>query len=94
MDKMNILITGGAGFMGSNFARHMVKKYPGHNFINYDKLTYAGNLRNFEGISEKYHGRYEFVKGCINDSSKVTPLIENAEQSFISRLRAMSIDRS
>ena len=60
----NILITGAAGFIGANFAEHMVKKYDGiYNFIILDKLTYAGNMHNLDNIKEKI----TFVKGDICD---------------------------
>ena len=60
---MNILITGGAGFMGSNFIRFMVNKYPQHNFTNYDKLTYAGDLKNLKDIEVKTN--YKFVEADV-----------------------------
>src|SRR3989338_11500184 len=63
MAKMKIFITGGAGFMGSNFVRHMVNKYPDYEFINYDKLTYAADLRNLDDIKHKKN--YKFVKGDV-----------------------------
>ena len=55
---MNILVTGGAGFIGSNFIRHMLDKYKDYEITNYDKLTYAGNLHNLDGIdgqNNNYH---------------------------------------
>lgn len=61
---MNILVTGGAGFIGSNFIKHMLSKYD-YNIINLDLLTYAGNLKNLEGIAGDT--RYHFVKGDICD---------------------------
>ena len=48
----NILVTGGAGFIGSNFIRYMLNKYKKYKIINYDKLTYAGNIRNLEGVDK------------------------------------------
>ncbi len=47
---MKVLVTGGAGFIGSNFVRYMVKKYPEYNIVNLDSLTYAGNLENLKDI--------------------------------------------
>jgi dTDP-glucose 4,6-dehydratase len=47
---MNLLITGGAGFIGSNFVRHVVKRYPDYGIVNLDKLTYAGNLENLKEV--------------------------------------------
>jgi dTDP-glucose 4,6-dehydratase len=63
---MNIFVTGGAGFIGSNFIRHVLQADNGHSITNYDKLTYAGNLANLRSIAN--HSRYRFVKGDICDS--------------------------
>ncbi|HVN48582.1 MAG TPA: GDP-mannose 4,6-dehydratase, partial [Bacteroidota bacterium] len=62
---MNILVTGGAGFIGSNFVRYFLKKYPSYNIINIDKLTYAGNLENLADVQE--NPRYVFEKADICD---------------------------
>ena len=59
----NILITGGAGFIGSNFIPYFLEKYPKYNIINLDKLTYAGNLENLKEVEN--HPRYKFIKGDI-----------------------------
>ena len=59
---MNILITWGAGFIGSNFIRYFIKKYPNYYITNFDKLTYAGNLKNLEWIDKK---NYTFIKGDV-----------------------------
>jgi dTDP-glucose 4,6-dehydratase len=64
---MNIFVTGGAGFIGSNFIRHVLQTGSGHAIINYDKLTYAGNLANLRSIAN--HPRYGFVKGDICDAT-------------------------
>ena len=61
----NILVTGGAGFIGSNFVRYMTEVHPDYTIVNFDKLTYAGNLENLEDIEESH--RYHFVKGDICD---------------------------
>ncbi|MDW8467315.1 MAG: GDP-mannose 4,6-dehydratase [Chloroherpetonaceae bacterium] len=66
---LNILVTGGAGFIGSNFIRYMLAKRPTYNLINYDKLTYAGNLENLRNVENK--PRYKFVKGDICDADKL-----------------------
>ena len=58
--KRNIIITGGAGFIGSHVVRLFVNKYPDYRIINLDKLTYAGNLANLKGIEDKPN--YTFVK--------------------------------
>jgi len=65
----NILVTGGAGFIGSNFIRYMLNKYKKYKIINYDKLTYAGNIRNLEGV-DKYKN-YKFIKADICDYNKL-----------------------
>ncbi|MCA9873599.1 MAG: dTDP-glucose 4,6-dehydratase [Anaerolineales bacterium] len=69
----NILVTGGAGFIGSNFVIHMLEKYPQYNIIVYDKLTYAGNLDNLLEVSDD--PRYHFVKGDICDAVTVAETI-------------------
>ena len=61
----NIIITGGAGFIGSHIVRLFVNKYPEYHIINLDKLTYAGNLANLKDIEDKPN--YTFVKGDIFD---------------------------
>ncbi|HDR8366121.1 TPA: GDP-mannose 4,6-dehydratase, partial [Bacillus cereus] len=58
---MKLLITGGAGFIGSNFIRYMLKKYPQYQIVNVDLLTYAGNLFNLKEIS--LNQNYKFIKG-------------------------------
>ena len=62
---MKILVTGGAGFIGSNFIRHIISKYPEHSVINLDNLTYAGNLENLKDIEDQPN--YSFIKGDICD---------------------------
>jgi dTDP-glucose 4,6-dehydratase len=66
---MNLLVTGGAGFIGSNFIPYFLDKYPGYQLINLDKLTYAGNLQNLKGV--EYNPRYKFIHGDICDSELV-----------------------
>jgi dTDP-glucose 4,6-dehydratase len=62
---MKILITGGAGFMGSNFVRHMVERHADYEIINFDKLTYSADLRNLQDIEKKKN--YSFIKGDLCD---------------------------
>ena len=64
-----ILVTGGAGFIGSNFIHYMMEKYPAYKIINLDKLTYAGNLENLRDVES--NPAYKFVKGDICDQEAV-----------------------
>ncbi|AIC96092.1 dTDP-glucose 4,6-dehydratase [Shouchella lehensis] len=90
---MNILITGGAGFIGSNFVNYMVRKYSNYNFVNLDLLTYAGNLENLKSIEEATN--YHFIKGDICDNQLVTNLIQNHSIDIIINFAAEShVDRS
>jgi dTDP-glucose 4,6-dehydratase len=87
------LITGGAGFIGSNFIHYMLDKYKDISIINLDKLTYAGNLRNLEDISESE--RYTFIKGDITDSVLVNSIFERYEIDYVINFAAEShVDRS
>ena len=89
----SILITGGAGFIGSHVVRLFVNKYPEYRIINLDKLTYAGNLENLEDISDKPN--YVFEKGDITDNQFVSELFEKYKFSGIIHLAAEShVDRS
>lgn len=74
---MKILITGGAGFMGSNFVHYILKKYPDYEVVNLDKLTYSGNLDNLRDIEN--NPNYKFVKGDIIDSEIVDELMKNVD---------------
>ena len=71
------LVTGGAGFIGSNYIRYLLKKYHDIHIINLDKLTYAGNLDNLRDIEN--NPRYEFVKGDICDEEVVNRLVKRAD---------------
>ena len=89
----NILITGGAGFIGSHVVRLMVNKYPEYNIVNMDLLTYAGNLENLKDIEEKEN--YTFVKCDICDFEKVKEVFEDFQIDSIIHLAAEShVDRS
>lgn len=90
---MNILVTGGAGFIGSNFVRHMVETYPSYGIVNYDLLTYAGNLENLKDIES--HENYTFVKGDINNRELVDHLVKYHSIDVIVNFAAEShVDRS
>ena len=74
---MKILITGGAGFIGSNFILYMLKKYNSYSIVNLDKLTYAGNKSNLKSIEND--SRYKFVQGDICDKKLVDSLVKEVE---------------
>ncbi|HPT30217.1 MAG TPA: GDP-mannose 4,6-dehydratase, partial [Prolixibacteraceae bacterium] len=88
-----ILITGGAGFIGSHVVRLFVKKYPETAIFNLDKLTYAGNLANLTDI--EHHPNYHFIKGDIVDEAFVMELFEKHQFDGVIHLAAEShVDRS
>ncbi len=91
----NLLITGGAGFIGSNFARYMLQKYPDYRLIVYDKLTYAGNLDNLRDLEASFGNRYAFVKGDICDAGAVDAAMRQYEIDTIVNFAAEThVDRS
>ena len=90
----NILVTGGCGFIGSNFIKHMVKKYSDYEITNYDKLTYAGSRKNLSDV-EGYYNNYHFVKGDICDYKKLKKTINSLDINVIINFAAEShVDRS
>ena len=93
MAKRNILITGGAGFIGSHVVRHFVKKYPDYHIVNLDKLTYAGNLENLKDVEAEPN--YTFVKADICDYERMVDLFREYEIDGVIHLAAEShVDRS
>ena len=90
---MNILVTGGAGFIGSNFIHYMLEKHPDDNLVNLDLLTYAGNIHNLDDIKDNPH--YHFVKGNIVNRELVTHLVHEFNIDHIVNFAAEShVDRS
>jgi dTDP-glucose 4,6-dehydratase len=89
----NIIVTGGAGFIGANFVLHMLKKYSDYHIIVYDKLTYAGNLDNL--LDVKDDPRYAFVQGDICDAATVEATIQQFDVDTIVNFAAEThVDRS
>jgi dTDP-glucose 4,6-dehydratase len=74
---MRLFITGGAGFIGSNFIRHILKNHPDYKVINFDKLTYAGNLDNLRDVAD--NSKYSFMRGDICDRAAVDDSIKGAD---------------
>lgn len=90
---MKLLVTGGAGFIGSNFIHYLLEKYPGYYIINYDKLTYAGNLENLVAIQESIN--YKFVQGDILNKELLEYVVTTFEVDVIVNFAAEShVDRS
>ncbi len=93
MKIRTILVTGGAGFIGSHLVRLLVKKYPDYSIINLDKLTYAGNLANVEDIAD--HDNYSFVKADITDLDAIRKVFAVYPIDTVVHLAAEShVDRS
>lgn len=91
--KKNVLITGGAGFIGSHVVKLFINKYPEYTIYNLDKLTYAGNLKNLTEIENS--SNYNFVKGDIQDKAFLTKLFAEKQITDVIHLAAEShVDRS
>lgn len=88
-----ILVTGGAGFIGSNFVKYMLKKHPDYKIVNVDALTYAGNLENLKDISDNEN--YTFIKADIRDRNKMDEIFSTYEIDTVVNFAAEShVDRS
>ena len=89
---MKILVTGGCGFIGSNFIRYFLKSYPNHSLINVDKLTYAGNLENLSDLSHSPH--YHFMRGDIAEAPLMEGLISKDVDAIVNFAAESHVDRS
>ncbi|MGC9332890.1 MAG: dTDP-glucose 4,6-dehydratase, partial [Anaerolineae bacterium] len=90
-----LLVTGGAGFIGSNFVRYMLKKNPDYQVIVFDKLTYAGNLDNLKDVEAQYGARYAFVQGDIADAAAVdTAMQTHGVDTIVNFAAETHVDRS
>ena len=90
---MKILVTGGAGFIGSNFLQYMTEKYEDYNFVCLDSLTYAGNYENLQSISTRKN--FKFIKGDITNRELIDKLFEAEEFDWVINFAAEShVDNS
>ena len=90
---MNLLVTGGAGFIGSNFVMRMLARYPSYRILNADKLTYAGNLENLKMVES--HPNYEFFRADICDRPAMERIVRDHKVDAIVNIAAEShVDRS
>ncbi len=89
---MRILITGGAGFIGSNFIHYWLKKYPLDYLFNLDLLTYAGNLENLKGVEKNKN--YQFIRGDIADSDLIETILSEKVDLIVHFAAESHVDRS
>lgn len=89
--QVGLLVTGGMGFIGSNFIRYMARKYPNEVIVNYDKLTYAGNPANLEGL---HHRAYRFIREDICDPEAVSRALGEDVDTIINFAAESHVDRS
>src|SRR5512145_707933 len=88
---INVLVTGGAGFIGSNYVRHALAAHADWRITTLDKLTYAGRLENLKEVID--HPRHEFVKGDVADPSVAAPLVQ-ASSIVVHFAAETHVDRS
>jgi dTDP-glucose 4,6-dehydratase len=92
---MHLLVTGGCGFIGSNFIRHVLEHFAGAMITNVDALTYAGNPANLAGVAEEFAERYEFDKADISDRAAIDSILSRHQFSAVVNFAAEShVDRS
>lgn len=89
---MKLLVTGGAGFIGSNFVRYMLKRHPNYRVVNVDALTYAGNLENLQPVEN--HPNYTFVQADITDAARMDSLIRQDIDVIVNFAAESHVDRS
>ncbi|WP_194544738.1 dTDP-glucose 4,6-dehydratase [Paenibacillus sp. JZ16] len=89
---MKLLVTGGAGFIGSNFILYMMQQYPDYQIVNMDALTYAGNLENLKSV--QYHPNYSFVKADIADKPSVDAIFQQGIDVVVNFAAESHVDRS
>jgi len=89
---LKLLVTGGAGFIGSNFVRHMLTTRPDVHIVNFDKLTYAGNPESLSDLASD--PRYRFIRGDITDSAAVAELFALGFDALVNFAAETHVDRS
>lgn len=89
---MKLLVTGGAGFIGSNFILYMIQQYPDYQIINMDALTYAGNLENLKSV--QHHPNYSFVQADIADKPAVDAIFQQGIDVVVNFAAESHVDRS
>jgi len=91
----NLLVTGGAGFIGSNFVRYMLETYADYRLVVFDKLTYAGNLDNLQDVAARFADRYTFIQGDICDAAAVEAAMRAHDiDTIVNFAAATHVDRS
>src|SRR5215468_9389955 len=90
--SVKVLVTGGAGFIGSNFIRHLLSTRPAVCVVNLDKLTYAGNPENLADLAS--NPRYDFVRGDVSDRSVVAEVFKRDFDALVNFAAETHVDRS